>query len=193
MEAAELFAAALAAPPDSAERILYATAGFNALVEGEVVLVGGAAQVTHTGISRLTDIDVTASISEADAARLGAAGFVRDGRHWVLEDDAGLLAIEVPAERSFGVEPPERITVADRVVSVIAVNDLMMDRLIQATDGTPVTNDEALQLAVAAYDRIDWQTIGQRAGKIAVSDGLLRELPALAESFELEARRLRSS
>ena len=52
MDTARLLALALAAPPDTAERVLYAAAAFNALIDQEMVLVGGAAQLTHTGIGR---------------------------------------------------------------------------------------------------------------------------------------------
>ena len=184
MRADELLARALAAPPDSAERILYATAGFGSIVEGDIVLVGGAAQVTHTGVGRLTDIDVTGTITPVDEDRLTAAGFRKEGRHWVLEGDEGTIAVEVPAAESSGVEPPERIDVEGSSVSVIAVTDLMMDRLIQATDGSSVTADEALQLAVAAHDRIDWGSLAERAGAVAAAERFLRELPALVEHYE---------
>ena len=47
MEPAELLDLAAAAPADSAARILYAAAAFNAATRTPLVLVGGAAQVTH--------------------------------------------------------------------------------------------------------------------------------------------------
>lgn len=192
MDPGELLARALNAPPDSAERILYATAGFGALVEADMVLVGGGAQVTHTGVGRVTDIDVTGTVTPADEERLAFAGFRREGRHWVLEGGGGAIAVEVPAAESLGVEPPERIDVEGTPVSVISVTDLMMDRLIQATDGTPVTRDEALQLAVAAHDRINWERLGQRAVDVAAAEPFLQGLPALVERFDTTAAHLLS-
>ena len=56
---------------------------------------------------------------------------------------------------------------------VISATDLMMDRLVQATDGTKATHDEALQLAIAAHERIAWNRIHIRARRIARSDPLL--------------------
>ena len=190
MDPGDLLTRALAAPPDSAERILYGTAAFAALIDADLVLVGGGAQVTHTGIGRLTDIDVIATITGADEERLVGAGFRRQGRHWVVEAGGSAIAVEIPAAQSYGEEPPEVIDVEGVLVSIISVTDLMMDRLIQATDGTVVTRDEALQLAVAAYDRIDWERLGLRASRVAASEGFLRGLPALAQAIQTAAARL---
>lgn len=184
MDPSELLTRALRAAPDSAERILYATAGFSALVDGVIVLVGGGAQVTHTGIGRLTDIDVTGALTEADVERILGAGFTREGRHWVLDHDGAAIAIEVPATAFTGLEPPELIDVEGTRIAVISVNDLMMDRLVQATDGTPVTHEEALQLAVAAHDRIDWESLRHRAEGVVASEPFLRDLPALVERYQ---------
>lgn len=189
MTPADLLARALAAPPDSAARILYATAAFDAVTQGDVVLVGGAAQVTHTGIGRLTDIDVVTVLTDDDVQRLAAAGFRRLGRHWVYEDSAGTIAIEVPASELTDEESFEEIDVGGVVVRVITATDLMMDRLLQASDGTAVTRREAEQLAVAAGDRIDWDTIHQRATTVGATSRFLGELPALAEEFQSMALR----
>lgn len=185
----ELLSRALAAPPDSAERILYGTAAFSALVDGELILVGGGAQVTHTGAGRLTDIDVTGSLTAADEDRLAAAGFSKDGRHWIFEDDRGVIAVELPSATMDGAEPPERVDVEGTPVWVISVTDLMMDRLVQATDGTPVTRDEALQLAVAAHDRIGWDRLRRRAVAVAAAEGFLNDLPRLVDEFDEEGSR----
>ena len=180
MEPGELLARAVAEPADSAGRILYAAAAFNALTGGGMILVGGAAQVTHTGIGRLTDIDLVGAIDAGDEERLRTAGFTREGRHWVHEARGAVIAIEVPGEALIGEEPPETVTVDGVQVSIISVTDLMMDRLVQATDGTPVTRDEAKQLAVAAHDRIDWDAVERRAAGAARSEAFLGGLPSLA-------------
>jgi hypothetical protein len=186
MAVRDLLATAAAAPADSATRILSAAAAFNALTESDLVLVGGAAQVTHTGIGRLTDIDLVGPISREDEHRLRTAGFAKEGRHWVYEEAGAVIAIEVPAAELIGIEPTERVVVGDLPISIIAVTDLMMDRLTQATDGIGVTRDEAVQLAVAAHDRIDWDAVEGRAANAAHSEAFLWGLPELAA----ELRRL---
>jgi hypothetical protein len=185
----ELLQRALAAPPDSAERILFAAAGFNALTDRDLVLVGGAAQATHTGIGRVTDIDLVGYISSSDEDRIRAAGFRRVGRHWVLEHHDNALAIEVPDTELLGEEPPELVDVDGTRVAIIAVTDLMMDRLLQASDRTRVTREEAGQLAVAASDRIDWDQLAERAARVAKSDPFLRDLPSLLDEIHRVSQR----
>ena len=189
MSPEELLDTALAAVPDSAERILYGIAAFSALVDGDLILVGGGAQVTHTGVGRLTDIDVTGNLTSADKDRLADAGFTKDGRHWIFEDDRGVLAVEIPSSTMDGAEPPERVDVEGVPVWVISVTDLMMDRLVQATDGTPVTRDEALQLAVAAHESIGWEQLRERADAVAAAEPFLKDLPRLVEEFDSEGAR----
>jgi hypothetical protein len=175
----ELLQRALAARPDSAERILYAAAGFNALTDRDLVLVGGAAQATHTGIGRVTDIDLVGYVSGSDEDRIRAAGFRRLGRHWVLEYEDKALAIEIPDTDVLGEEPPEVVEVDGAHIAIISVTDLMMDRLLQASDRTRVTREEVQQLAVAASDRIDWERLEERAARVATSDPFLHDLPTL--------------
>ena len=133
----------------------------------------------HTGRDGLTDIDMVGTIDSRDIAALERAGFIRDGRHWVTGSDNQEIAIEVPGDSLFGVEQPALIDVAGVEVQVITVNDLMIDRLIQATDGTTVTWEEALSLAVGAQDRIDWHLIESRCDDAATDDLFLRRLPSL--------------
>lgn len=186
MDADELRDRALAAPPQSAERILYGAALFNALTAGEMVLVGGGAQVTHTGVGRITDIDLVGPVTDADRARLQTMGFRREGRHWVLEGDDATIAVEVPADELAAVEEPDYVELGGVTVSVISVTDLMMDRLIQATDRTTVTHEEALELAIAASDRIDWEQIVDRSDKIAQTEPMLKDLPSLVDRIRAE-------
>ena len=147
-------------------------------------MVGGAAQLIHTGQERLTDIDMVGPIDSRDEATLAQAGFVRDGRHWISGSEDGEIAVEVPGETLFGDDTPEIIQVEGVegvVVRVISINDLIMDRLIQATDGTLVTWEEALALAIAAQDRIDWSVIEARCSDAQADDFFLRKLPAVLD------------
>lgn len=181
MKPSELLALARRAPPNSVDRMLLAAAAFDAVVRAPLVLVGGAAQMIHTGLERPTDIDMVGPIGPRDRTALARAGFVRDGRHWVWGSGDHEVAIEVPGTTLFGEDPPELVDVEGRVVSVISVNDLMMDRLVQATDGTAVTWEEALSLAIAARDRIDWTVIESRCRTAQVDDFFLQNLPAVLD------------
>ena len=179
MTPADLMARALAAKRDSADRILYGVAAFDALVSDDVVLVGGGAQVTHTGLGRLTDIDLVGRVSKRDETSLIAFGFQREGRHWVFENDEGALAVELPASSLAPEESFELIELEGCSVRVISVTDLMMDRLVLATDGTDATRQEASELARAAGDRIDWDALAGRAERVAVTTSSLGSLPEL--------------
>lgn len=179
MNAGDLLDQALDAEPDSAERILYAAAAFNTLTSSRLVLVGGAAQVTHTGVGRLTDIDVVGVLREEDVTAITEAGFERVGRHWVYEDARGSIAVEIPDSTLAGELAPEMVDVEGVMVRVISLEDLMMDRLMQATDGTDATWNEAALLAEAAHHRIDWEAIERRCRALAEAEPFLRSLPAL--------------
>ena len=161
--------------------MLLAVAAFDAVVRAPLVLVGGAAQMIHTGLERPTDIDMVGPIDSRDRAALARAGFVRDGRHWVWGSGDHEIAIEVPGGTLFGEDPPELVDVEGRIVRVISANDLMIDRLIQATDGTAVTWEEALSLAIAARDRIDWTLIESRCRTAQEDDFFLRNLLAVLD------------
>ena len=187
MRANDLLTNALNAEPDSAERILYAVAALNTLTRDRLILVGGGAQVTHTGIGRLTDIDLVGHLSAEDRGALTDAGFERIGRHWVYESSEGMIAIEVPADTLAGEEPPELVEVDGVIVGIISLGDLMMDRLIQATDGTQVTWDELHLLAGAAGDRVDWVALESRYTALATTEPFMRSLPKLVDRLH-EAR-----
>lgn len=177
----ELLALARRAPPDGAGRVLLAAAAFDAVVRAPLVLVGGAAQMIHTGLERPTDIDMVGPLDSRDREALANEGFVRDGRHWVWGSGDHEIAIEVPDSTLFGEDPPELVDVEGRVVQVISVNDLLLDRLIQATDGSVVTWEEALSLAIAAQDRIDWTLIQTRCRDAQADDLMLRNLPVVLD------------
>ena len=182
-------------PGDPARALLVAAAVCEA-VGRSFVVVGGSAVSFHTGSYRPTDIGFVGPIDEEGRTRLTALGFRASGRHLVIDSpQGGVILIEFPAEELFGfaTEPPERIEVAEGVVvEVIALDDLMMDRLIQATDGTPVALGEAVLLAVAAYRRIDWGSLERRAASagVDVTASAARLLPGVLGRVRGTARRL---
>ncbi|MEA2009638.1 MAG: hypothetical protein U9N78_02935 [Actinomycetota bacterium] len=156
------------APPDSVKRHLLVVAAVEAIIGRPVVLVGGAAVNVVTGTYYPTDLDLVASVSAADREKLVSAGFDWAGvghRHLslTLPDDEVIL-VEFPDSVLDTVFPPEQIEVDPGVfVSVISLNDLVMDRLRQATDGTIVTLDAAIDLTSVAYASIDWSWLEERS------------------------------
>ena len=63
---------------------------------------------------------------------------------------------------------------------VITLNDLMMDRLVQATDNTDETWDEAVDLARYAGGLVDWELIRVRCAEQQTDIGL-RGLPRVLD------------
>jgi hypothetical protein len=169
-EVAALLQRASDAPRNSTERKLLTAAAFAEASLEEAVLVGGAAQELHTGSYRPTDIDLVGYRKTDQAGALAELGFKKDGRHWLFEfNDGETLAVEVPGDKleDFATEAPLLVDLEPGTLAVISINDLMMDRLLQATGREPVTFQEAVRLAVAAYDRIDWVSLEERAERIA--------------------------
>jgi hypothetical protein len=169
-DAVALLQRASDAPRNSTERKLLTAAAFAGASLEHAVLVGGAAEELHTGSYRPTDIDLVGYPKADQDGTLAELGFKKDGRHWVLEfDDGEVLAVEVPGDRlgDFATEAPLLVDLEPGTLAVISINDLMMDRLLQATGGEPVTFQEAVRLAVAAYDRIDWVSLEERARRAA--------------------------
>lgn len=177
----------------STERKLLTAAGFGEAALEAPILVGGTAVELHTGAYRPTDIDLVGYPKPGSDAILAELGFEREGRHWLFTfADRETLAIEVPGDRlaDFAREPPLVIDLSPGQIAVIGLNDLLMDRLLQATGGEPVTMDEAVRLATAAYERIDWEDLSARSDA-AVQDETLAGagLPAVLASVRRAARK----
>jgi len=181
----------------SLERKLLAAAAFGEAALEAPVLVGGTAVELHTGAYRPTDIDLVGYTKPGSDAILAELGFEREGRHWLFTfADGETLAIEVPGDRlaDYALEAPLLIDLAPGQIAVISLNDLMMDRLLQATRGEPVTLDEAVRLATAAYERIDWEDLSARSDTAAQDKTLpgaaLRAvLPSVRRAARKELRR----
>ncbi len=166
MRAVDLLASALAEPADSPARALLVTAAVSMAVGAEYVLVGGSAVNVHTGVYRPTDLDLVGPLGPAVDRAVGSLGFARRGRYLVLEREGQEIVLDLPDSALFDLagDPPEEVEVAAGVTAaVLSPTDLMMDRTLQATDGTVVTMEEALTLAVGAYPRIDWPELERRA------------------------------
>ena len=127
-----------------------------------MILVGGGAQVYYTNQPRPTDVDLVGRITPNDLQALTDAGFERHGRHWLHAWTSEGGFVEVPDSVLIGQDPPELIEVGGHELRVISLEDLMMDRLVQATDRTQITWDEVLSLARATHQRVNWNKIRSR-------------------------------
>jgi hypothetical protein len=184
----ELLEAALSAEPYSPDSTLLAGAAVTIITGSELVIVGGSAVNCYVETYLPTDLDLVGPVGTEEIARLEAYGFERRGRHYVLERLQGRIEVEFPASQLVGIEDPQRVEVAEGVfAALISLNDLMMDRLRQATDGTDVTFDEAVRLAVGAYPSIDWDSIHRR---VSVEGKELAQLPSALKRVQSRAKRL---
>lgn len=182
------------AGPGSIERTLWITALVGTVLDRRVVLIGGAAHNLYTGEYRPTDIDLAATdVGRNEFELLSARGFTDRGighRHIELHLGEGEPAelVEFPADLT-DIRATDVVTLSSDVsVEVISLPDLVVDRLIQATDGTPVTFDDAVALIVAANTEIDWTTI-RRLVAMRSADPWLDELPEVLERVRSAAER----
>ena len=182
----QLLEQAQASPPGSPEWILYTAAAFDAIVEHPMILVGGGAQVIYTQQPRPTDVDLVGQITPNDLQALADAGFERHGRHWLHAWKQDEMFVEVPATTLIGQDPPRLVDVAGHLLQIISVEDLMMDRLVQATDRTDTTWNEAIELAEATYKRVNWDTIRSRCMTKRTEDLGLHILPQVLDEVIAE-------
>lgn len=117
--------------PDRAKRTAAIASWFQGLYperERAPILVGGGAVELFTGGAYTTgDLDFVGFVPTAVAQRLEAAGFRREGRHWIHQ--AGMVFIELPGSQ---LEPQERVVWlrSGRLkVRTISPEDLIVDRL----------------------------------------------------------------
>ena len=96
------------------------------------------------------------------------------------------MFVEVPATTLIGQDPPRVVDVAGHPLQIISVEDLMMDRLVQATDRTDTTWDEAIELAEATYKRVNWDTIRARCMTKRTEDLGLHILPQVLDEIIAE-------
>lgn len=163
-----LFEKAEIADPDSTERYLLLIAAIDAVLDTDVILVGGAAVNVHTGTYNPTDIDLIADVGPAEREELVKWGFQWAGvghRHLSYEFRDGEIAlVEFPSSALDGTRPPEwREAQPGAGIWLIALDDLMMDRLQQVTDGSLVTFEAAVSLAQAMSNSIDWEGLEEEA------------------------------
>jgi len=151
---------------DSIRRSLWLAKAADYSIKDRAVLVGGAAVNLHTGSYRPTDIDMCARLDETDRQALVEVGFRNTyGDHFAFEfDDGEVWLLEFPASIVDGDVSSVRLSRED-TLHVIRLESLVVDRVLQATDGTTVTFDEAVRLVVAVFDDLDWEWVGEEVGR----------------------------
>lgn len=161
-------------------------------IKDRAVLVGGAAVNLHTGSYRPTDVDMCAFLDASDRQALVELGFTNSqGDHFEYQfEDGELWLVEFPDSQVDGDVSMIQLSAED-TLSVIRLESLIVDRLLQATDGTRITFEEAVRLCVAAHGTTDWDwvvaEIGRRdslepgLGLSDVHDRVLHEVRSLVD------------
>jgi hypothetical protein len=148
--------------PNELDRSLWLARAAGHAIEGRAVLVGGAAVNMHTQSYRPTDIDMCAHLDESDRQALQDVGFQHQrGDHFSFEfADGEEWLLEFPSSQVDGDVSVVALD-DDETLEVISRESLIVDRVLQATDGTSVTFDEALRLLVAVFHDADWARVDQ--------------------------------
>jgi hypothetical protein len=144
--------------------------------------VGGAAVEIYTRSAYTTyDLDFVAAATAQLEATMRELGFARDGRHWVERDLS--LAVEFPGTVLY---PARSVSMdaAGLTLTIIAVEDLIVDRLASWKHWGWDPDGAAAALLLALHPGLDRPRLDQRAQEEEVSDALAALLP-LAESGDL--------
>jgi hypothetical protein len=139
-------------------------------IKGRAVLVGGAAVNLHTGSYRPTDIDMCALLDASDRQTLVELGFTNSqGDHFEYRfPDGELWLLEFPDSQVDGDIEMIELSPEDQL-AVIRRESLIVDRLLQATDGTKITFQEAVRLCAVVYSSANWAWV---EGEIGSRDSL---------------------
>ncbi len=142
------------------------------------VLVGGRAVEFYTlGEYRTFDNDLVCRHLEELKILLKELGFERTGRHWYLEKTD--TAIETPSTYLSGDEKlVKRVRIGKYVVSVIGIEDLVVDRLNACIHWrSELDCEQATALIATHFDEINWDYLRDRARK----SGTKRKLEELVK------------
>ena len=145
---------------DEINRSVWLAKAADHAVQGRAVLVGGAAVNLHTGSYRPTDIDICAYLNEEDRRVLMDVGFEHlQGDHFAYTfGDGERWLIEFPDSQVDGDVSVIELDETE-MLEVISLESLVVDRLLQATDGAQVTFDEAVRLCLAVVESADWDRV----------------------------------
>jgi hypothetical protein len=158
--------AAQSAEKDSILRSLWLAKAADYGIKGRAVLVGGAAVNLHTGSYRPTDIDMCALLDASDRQALVELGFTNsEGDHFEYQfPDGELWLLEFPDSQVDGDIELIELSSEDQL-AVISKESLIVDRLLQATDGTTITFQEAVRLCVVVYTSTNWSWVEGEIGR----------------------------
>jgi hypothetical protein len=128
---------------DAINRSLWLAKAADYAIKDRAVLVGGTAVNLHTGSYRPTDIDMCARLEEADRQALVELGFRHtQGDHFSFDfEDGEVWLLDFPSSSVDG-DVASILLSRDDSLYVIALESLVVDRILQATDGTTVTFDD---------------------------------------------------
>ena len=120
----------------------------------------------HTGSYRPTDIDMCAFLDATDRKALVELGFTNSqGDHFEYQfPDGELWLLEFPDSQVDGDVELIELSSEDQL-AVIRRESLIVDRLLQATDGTKVTFQEAVRLCAVVYSSADWSWVEGEIGR----------------------------
>ena len=137
-------------------------------------LVGGQAVEIYTGGQFSTgDIDITASNREKTSELLLQMGFLKTGMIW-LSEDLG-LAVQIVDSYPSRTEKTRKIVIEGRVVNVVGVEDLIIDRLVAAKywrSNPKLDMEQAAVLLSEFRDGLDLSYLEKRANEEKVADYL---------------------
>lgn len=135
-------------------------------IKGRAVLVGGTAVNLHTGSYRPTDIDMCALLDASDRQALVELGFtISQGDHFEYRfADGELWLLEFPDSQVDGDIDLIALSSEDQL-AVIRQESLIVDRLLQATDGTEITFQEAVRLCAVVYSSTNWSWVEGEIGR----------------------------
>ena len=145
---------------DEIERSVWLAMAADYAIRRTAVLVGGAAVNLYTGSYRPTDVDLCAYLDPEDRESMKEVGFVQlQGDHFAYTfGDGERWLLEFPDSQVDGDVQILELDLGNQM-TVITLESLIVDRILQATDGTGTTFDEALRLWVAVLDRADWAKV----------------------------------
>jgi hypothetical protein len=153
------------------------------------VVVGGTAEEFWGGHQyHETDLDLVGYLNSEGRTALLALGFQRHGREWTRRGTP--FVVEFPDTRIDGdVDRIEVTRIGGRLVRIIGLDDLYVDRLKQATTNAPEEDihfHSALAVAASRYDDINWKYVARR---IATT---LKAEPHVGQAMQRVNRRIRA-
>lgn len=152
----------------------------------------GPAVNLHTGSYRPTDVDMCAYLDDGDRQALIDIGFEHfQGDHFVFTfEDGERWLLEFPDSQVDGDVMHLKL---DRyeTLDVISLESLIVDRLLQATNGTQVTFDEAVRLCCPVLENADWSRVEAEVRERGQLEPMLRLEETYVQVMNL-ARSLRT-